>query len=122
MNKIDNKGITLAVIGCGQASDLKPFAEATQYEGILLTDPNRKSFQSLNFRDNVTELIGLKSFAAGFSDLMGGHKPGAMKGSPLQLGGAVIITPDNRVTYYFQSKFTGDHPTIAELLGAASET
>lgn len=121
MNKIENKGITLAVIGCGQASDLKPFAEATKYEGVLLTDPDRKSFQALNFKDNVTDLIGLKSFTAGFSALMGGHKPGAMKGSPLQLGGAVIITPDNRVRYYYQSKFAGDHPAIADLLDAVSE-
>ena len=80
-----------------------------------------KSFQTLNFKDNVTDLIGLKSFTAGFSALMGGHKPGAMKGSPLQLGGAVIITPDNRIAYYFQSKFAGNHPPIAELLDAVSE-
>ncbi len=63
----------------------------------------------------------MKSFTAGFSALMGGHTPGAMKGSPLQLGGAVMITPDNRVTYYFQSKSAGDHPAITELLDAASE-
>lgn len=121
LNKFENKGITLAVIGCGQATDLKPFAEATKYEGILLTDPDRKSYRLLNFKDNVTDLIGLKSFTAGFSALMGGHKPGAMKGSPMQLGGAVIITPDNRVTYSFQSKSIGDHPAITELLDAVSE-
>lgn len=121
MNKFEKKGVTLAVIGCGQAPDLKPFAEATKYEGILLTDPGRKSFQTLKFKDNVIDLIGLKSFTAGFTALMGGHKPGALKGSPLQLGGAAIVTPDNRVTYYFQSKFAGDHPSIAELLDAVSE-
>lgn len=121
MFKFENKGITLAVIGCGQASDLKNFAEATKYEGILLTDPDRKSFQSLHFKDKVTDLIGLKSFTAGFTALLGGHKPGALKGSPLQLGGAVIITPDNRIAYYFQSKFAGDHPAITELLDAVSK-
>ena len=119
--KFENKGVSLVVIGHGQSIDLKPFQEATGYQGILLTDPERRAYQLLNFNDSITDLIGLKSFAAGFSALRSGHIPGAMKGNPMQLGGAVIITPDKRVMYYYQSGFAGDHPSIDDLLDAVNE-
>ena len=109
------------VVGNGQAQDLMPFKEATGYDGLLLTDPERKVYRHLKFKDSVTNLIGLKSFSAGFSALKSGHIPGAMKGSAVQLGGAVAITPDNRVVFYFQSGFAGDHPSVPELLKAVSE-
>ena len=119
--KFENKGVTLVVIGNGQSVDLEPFQKATGYHGVLLTDPERRAYQLLNFNDSITDLIGLKSFAAGFSALRSGHKPGAMKGSPMQLGGAVIITPDKKVVYYYQSGFAGDHPLVEDLLAAVSE-
>ena len=119
--KFENKGISLIVIGSGESGDLRPFKEATGYQGIMLTDPGRKTYQLLNFKDGITNVIGLKSFAAGFSALKSGQVPGAMKGSALQLGGAIVITPDKMVPYYYQSQYAGDHPPISELLEAVAE-
>ncbi len=50
--------------------------------------------------------------------LGGGHLPGTLQGDALQLGGAVTITPDNRLSYYFKSTAAGEHPEVAELLAS----
>ena len=119
--KFENRGITLIIIGSGESQDIQPFKKTTGYQGIVLTDPERNSFRILKFKDTVGNLLGLKSFTAGFTALKSGQLPGAMKGSALQLGGAALITPDQTVPYYFQSKFAGDHPEISELLEAVAE-
>jgi hypothetical protein len=116
LNDFEVKGVTLAVIGNSNYTDLEQFRSITSYHGVLLTDPDRNSFRALKFKDTVLNLVGIKSFTAGFAALRGGHKPGAMKGSPVQLGGAVIINPDNTISYYFQSGSAGDDPSISEML------
>ena len=110
------KGVTLAVIGHSAYTDLAPFRSVTGYDGVLLTDPDRNSFRTLKYKDTVLDLVGIKSFTAGFAALRAGQKPGAMKGSAVQLGGAVIINPDNSISYYFQSRSAGDDPSVSDML------
>ncbi len=62
--------------------------------------------------------MGLKVLTRGFSALLAGNMPGAIQGNALQLGGAVIVKPDATVAYYFASAEAGDHPPVADLLGA----
>jgi hypothetical protein len=45
----------------------------------------------------------LKILTRGFSALCASYKPGTIKGSALQLGGAVIVNPDETVAYYYAS-------------------
>jgi len=106
------------VIGNGPVMEMKKFRQVTGYRGILLTDPSLESYNFLEFKSGITDVIGLKSFTKSFSALKAGIMPGALQGHALQLGGAVVILPDGRITYFFKSTAAGDHPTVEDLLAA----
>ncbi len=66
-----------------------------------------------------TDVIGMKSFTQGFSALRAGFMPGSLQGHALQLGGAVVVVPEGKITYVFKSSAAGDHPPVEALLAAA---
>ena len=91
----------------------------TKYPGILLTDPSLETYKLLKFKSGLADVIGIKSFTQGFSALKAGFIPGALQGHALQLGGAVVVTPESKITYLFKSSAAGDHPPVEALLAAA---
>jgi len=64
-------------------------------------------------------MIGVKSITQSFSALRSGFMPGSIQGNALQLGGAIVVTPEGNVTYLFRSSAAGDHPPLEVLLEAA---
>lgn len=119
MDDFSQIGSQLAVIGNGGSYDLVKFREVTGYPGILLTDPSLKTYKFLKFKDGLADVVGIKSFTQGFSALKAGFMPGALQGHALQLGGAVVIVPEGRITYLYKCSATGDHPPVEALLAAA---
>jgi hypothetical protein len=113
-------GVQLAVVGNGGSYDLIKFREVTGYPGILLTDPSLETYKVLNLKNGLADVVGIKSFIQGFSALRSGFMPGSLQGHALQLGGAVVVVPEGRITYLFKSAAAGDHPPIEELLAAAT--
>ncbi|GBC60461.1 hypothetical protein DENIS_1414 [Desulfonema ishimotonii] len=106
------------VIGNGAVSHIAPFRKATGYGGILLTDPELKTYRALNFRSGMGSMIGLKSVAAVVRSVGNGHTGGMIQGNALQQGGALVVGPGNTVRYFYQSREAGDKPPVAELLRA----
>ena len=86
---------------------------------MLFTDPNRDSYKYLKLKSGLTDIIGMTSFAQTFSAFKSGFKPGSLQGNALQLGGAIVVTPEGNITYFFISSAAGDHPPVEELLAAA---
>gem|GEM_PF-2300345 len=66
----------------------------------------------------MSGLLNLKTLAKGFTALREGVKPGLLQGSALQLGGAVIVSQEDYLCYYFKSSEAGDYPPISEMLAA----
>lgn len=91
----------------------------TGYQGILLTDPSLETYKFLKFKNGLAGVIGLKSFTQGFSALKAGFMPGSLQGHALQLGGAVVVAPEDKITYLFKSSAVGEHPPVEALLTAA---
>lgn len=85
----------------------------------MLTDPSLETYKFLKFKSGFTDVIGMKSFTQGFSALKAGFIPGSLQGHALQLGGALVIVPEGKITYLFRSSAAGDHPPIEALLAAA---
>lgn len=110
------RGAQLVVVGNGKVEDLKKFRKVTDYEGILLTDPSRNTYNFLNFKSGLSDLMGMKSFTKSFSALSSGFMPGSLQGNALQLGGAITVMPDDTISFYFKSSSAGDHPPISALL------
>ncbi|MBE0585521.1 MAG: AhpC/TSA family protein [Desulfofustis sp.] len=116
------KGGNLVVIGNGRPEQLAALRAATGYRGILLTDPERKTYTFLGLNRSIGGVVGLKMLTRAVQSLASGYRPGALQGDALQLGGAVTITVDNRVTYFFKSAEAGEHPPVADLLASIEHT
>ena len=52
---------------------------------------------------------------------LSGIRPGKLQGNALQIGGAVVIAPGGELRYLYREKYVGDHPQVAEILGAVSD-
>ena len=114
------KGGRIVVIGPGEASHLPDFREVTGYRSDLFADPMRGTYQVLGFTSGISKLFGIKPLQGAISALKSGIRPGTLQGNALQLGGAVVVAPDDKLRYLFREKQAGDHPPVAELLGAIS--
>ena len=117
-NDFSQQGAQLAIIGNGRVKDLNKFRNVTGYQGILLTDPTRDSYKYLKFKSGLTDIIGVTSFTQTFSAFKAGFMPGSLQGNALQLGGAIVVTPEGNIMYFFISSAAGDHPPVEELLAA----
>jgi len=106
----------LVVIGSGEASTLTTFRDITGYRGTLLTDPTRRSFIHLGFGNRISGLIGWRPISGAIKAFLAGFRPGAMQGSALQLGGALIVDTDGSILFQYQSMKAGDHPLVEQLL------
>ncbi|MCB2174010.1 redoxin domain-containing protein [bacterium] len=116
--EFDKNGGNLVIIGSGQSDQLPALRAATGYQGTLLTDPQRKTYTFLGLNRSVGGVIGLKMVARAVRSIASGYRPGTLQGDALQLGGAITITVDNRVSYFFKSSEAGEHPPVADLLAS----
>ena len=109
------------MIGPGESSHLAGFREVTGYRSDLFADPGRESYRVLGFSSGITTMLGIKSVQGAISALKSGIRPGKLQGNALQIGGAVVIAPGGELRYLYREKYAGDHPVVAELLGAVSD-
>jgi hypothetical protein len=115
------KGGNLAIIGNGKPDQLPALRAATGYSGTLLTDPQRETYGFLGLNRSIRGVIGPKMVIRAVQSIASGYRPGPLQGDALQLGGAITITADNRVTYFFTSTGAGEHPPVAELLASLDQ-
>lgn len=106
------------LIGCGKPDHIHEFRRVTGYEGKILTDPSREAFRILGLTSSIGGLVGTKMFSRAISVLKQGIKPGSVQGSPLQLGGAIVVGSDGDIAYFYKSKEAADDPPVEELLAA----
>ena len=121
LDEFFQRGAQLVVIGNGGSHDLKKFRHVTGFPGLLFTDSSLETYTFLKFKSGVADVIGLKSFTQGFAALKAGFIPGSLQGHALQLGGAVVVTSEGKITYLYKSSAAGDNPSVNDLLAAAGE-
>ena len=114
--EFEKNNLHLVVIGSGDVSGLPAFRKITGYDGTLLTDPSRDSFEHLGFGSSVAGMLGLKPAADAIKAFLAGYRPGAVHGSVLQLGGALVVDTGGTILYQHRSRKAGDHPPVEKLL------
>lgn len=110
----------LIIIGNGKPQDLPGFAEQTGYSGKLFTDPSLETFRALGFSRKISGLLAVNAFTSGFKALKDGIRPGSMQGDALQLGGAVVVGPGDKIFYYYKGKQAADHAPVEEILAGCT--
>jgi len=100
-------------IGNGPPGFIRQFKEDLGLEGATIyTDPSLESFRHCGLKRGFFELVSYRSVANAVTLYNQGYRQLSTKhqGDPWQLGGIVVVTPDNRVAYHFVSEALGDFP------------
>jgi peroxiredoxin len=122
-SKFDAAGVRLAVIGQGTPAHAAHFRDSHDVEIPLYVDEGRESYKVAGTKiATVGELLGprvvAKGAAASARDKV---VQGRTVGHPAQLGGVMIVKPDNRIAYVHLADDASDNPANDEVLRAASE-
>ena len=118
MEDFEKRNAQLAIIGNGKPEHIGPFRKITGYRGILLTDPELKTYKALNFKKSMGSLIGIKSATALMKSVGSGYTSSSVQGNAFQQGGALVVGPGDTVHYVYRSKEAGDEPPVEKMLKA----
>src|SRR3990172_12422869 len=110
LDQIRAAGAELVVVGSGRPEHAADFRETQGLRFPLVVDPELVSFRAAGLRRGVLSTIGPRTFGHAFRALRTGARPGATRGDPWQLGGALVIRPTGEIAYRYASREAGDHP------------
>ena len=122
-DEFEAAGIGLVLIGQVTPRHAAHFRRKFELELPVLADEKRESYRAAGAKvATVGELLGAKSVTKGIGHSVksrGALRQGKLIGHPAQLGGAMIVAPDGRVTWTHMSDDASDNAANEELLEAA---
>jgi hypothetical protein len=112
------KDVSLIAIGNGNVRMANGFVEETKFDGELYTDPELHSYKALEFKKATG--IGML-FSGGFwkralQAFKKGFRQGKTAGDSKQLGGVLVIEPEEHVLFTHAETFPGDHASVESVL------
>jgi hypothetical protein len=115
-------GVDLHVVGSGTPAQARSFQQHIHAEDIsVVVDERLVSFRAAGMKRSVFRTLHPKSWIHGVKSMIA-HPQRRTAGDPWQLGGAMIVRPDGRVSYRFVSDSAGDHPAVPALLDEARKS
>jgi hypothetical protein len=118
-------GIGLVLIGQATPRHAAHFRRRQGVDLRVLADEKRESYRAAGAKvATAGELLGPKSVSRGLMKTVssgGKVRQGKVIGHAAQLGGAMLITPDGRVTWSHMSENASDNATPEEILAAARQ-
>ena len=129
-DKFEEAGARLAVIGQGTPQQAEEFRRAQSITLPLYADPQRQAFDAAGAKiATLTEIVNPRIVARGIghtvtSRLRQGsiavHQWRIGGEHPSQLGGVLVIAPDDSIRYAHMSEDASDNPPVEEVLAAVS--
>ena len=118
-------GVPLVLIGQATPRQAAHFRRRREIELPVLADETRASYKAAGAKvANLGELLGPRSVSKGLARAVrsrGKVHQGRVIGHAAQLGGAMVIAPDGRVTWSHMSEDASDNAGPAEILAAARQ-
>ena len=108
----------LVIVGNGAAHFAAAFREDFSLDGPLLVDPELRAYRAAGLRRGRVEMLSPRLPLNMLRALVGGARQQGVQGDPWQLGGVFVIRPDGALTYRYESRVSGDHAPIDEVLAA----
>ena len=119
----DAAGVELVLIGQATPRQAAHFRRKQGLELPLLADEKRESYRAAGAKVATTgELLGPRSVTRGALKTIrsaGKVRQGKVIGHPAQLGGALVVATDGRVTWSHMSEDASDNASPKEILTAA---
>ena len=120
--RFEQAGVGLVLIGQATPRQASAFSRKLDLAPIrVLADDERTTYRLAGLRrGSVGDLLGPKSLISGIRHgRRSGVVQGRIIGDAAQLGGAAVIDPQGRVTYFQANEHAGDTVEPDELLAAA---
>jgi hypothetical protein len=113
-------GVRLVLIGQATPRHAAHFRRRMSLEAPVLADEQRVTYKAIGARKaSIGELVGPRMLAKGaVTSARYGVVQGRTIGHPAQLGGALVITPDDQVVFEHLAQDAGDNVSVEELLAA----
>jgi hypothetical protein len=119
----DAAGVGLVLVGQGGPRQAAHFRRRQGVDLPVLADEKRESYRAAGAKVATTgELLGPRSVASGALKTLrsaGKVRQGKIIGHPAQLGGALVVATDGRVTWSHMSEEASDNASPKEILAAA---
>jgi peroxiredoxin len=121
--EVEAAGASLTLIGQLTPRHAAHFRRSQEIELPVLADKKRVSYKAAGAKvASFNELLGPKVVAKGlFTSARTGQRQGRTIGHPAQLGGAMVIAPDGRVSWAHMSKDASDNASPKDILAAVQE-
>ena len=123
----ESAGARLAVIGQGTPEQSEAFRRAQSIALPVYSDPERRSYEAAGAKvATFSELFSPRTVARGIGHTVTSRirqgsiavHQGRLVDNPAQLGGVLVIAPDDSVRYAHLSEDASDNPPIDEILAA----
>jgi NAD(P)-dependent dehydrogenase (short-subunit alcohol dehydrogenase family) len=118
MKKWREEGVTVALIGNGNASFAEAFREDFELEGPILIDPELGAYRAAGLRRGASAVASPRLLANGLRAMRAGARQTAVQGDPWQLGGVFVLSGEGDLRFAFRSETAGDHATPEEISAA----
>ncbi len=115
---IEAAGARLVFIGNGETAFARDFRDTLVPDCEVLTDPAMASYALLGARRGRWVTLTPRSWPAGLRALRAGFRQSRTQGHAFLLGGVAIVDSTGVIRWSYLSRFAGDHPSPAEILGA----
>ena len=116
-------GVPLVLIGQATPRHAAQFRRRLGIDLPVLADQDRASYKAVGAKmGGVSDLLGPKAVGLGLVRTMrsgGRTRQGRTIGHPAQLGGSIVVTPDDEVAFSRMSEDASDNVSPQELLEAA---
>ncbi|KAI5475058.1 hypothetical protein MNV49_002050 [Pseudohyphozyma bogoriensis] len=127
---LEEAGVKLVIIGCGNPSLIKPYRELLQTPFAIYADPSKKTYVELGMTlrtlaqgEGDPEYIKRSGFSNFTTSIANAFKFGkvlsANSGDIKQLGGEFILGPGEECSFTHRMSNTKDHVPTADLMHAA---
>ena len=118
-DEIHDRGAELVIVGNGAPHFASAFREDLGITTPLYTDPTLETYRLLELKRGVKDtVLSPKIWLNAARALSDGFRQGRVQGDAWQLGGVLVVRPDATVAYRHASARAGDHPPLADVLGA----
>lgn len=114
------KDVSLIAIGNGNVRMANGFVEETKFEGELYTDPELHSYKALNFKKSsgLSVIFSAAMWKKAYQAFKKGFRQTKTQGDGSQLGGVLIVEPEDHVLFTHSESYAGDHASVESILKA----
>jgi hypothetical protein len=115
-------GVELAVVGQGTPAQARHFLESQHVDLPMYVDARRDAYRAAGAKvGTFGELLGPRSVLRGIRrSVRDGVRQGRTVGHPAQLGGVLVVCPDDSIAYAHLAEDASDNPPNDEVLAAAT--